>query len=242
MTLDIQKLQLKPAYRVITEDLRQRIVSGRLKQGDALPTETDLATRFGVHRSTIREGLRQLEQDGLVRRDGKRLIVSMPRHSDLASSAERSLRLRNVSLLDVFQVALVLEPLCASLAASVITGEELDGLEHNLAQTAAIVDAGGSPVDIDIEFQLQVAQATRNQALLLARAPINRLMHAGYAAIAPRLPQSGPRLLAAHREVVAALRRHDAEAAESWTRKHMLDYRRGCEVAGLDMREPLPQV
>jgi len=241
MTLDIQKLQLKPAYRVVTEDLRQRIVSGQLKQGDALPTETDLATRFGVHRSTIREGLRQLEQDGLVRRDGKRLIVSMPRHSELASNAERALRMRNVTLLDVFQVALALEPLCAALAAEAITPDEIEALERNLAQTEAIVAAGQSPVDIDIEFQSLVAQASRNQALLLARAPINRLMRAGYAAIAPKLPQSGARLLEAHRHVLSALRSHDAEAARGWTHKHMLDYQRGCDVAGLDMREPLPQ-
>ena len=90
--MDIEKIHMTPAYRVVSEDLRQRIVRGEIQEGQPFPTETDLATRFGVHRSTIREGLRQLEQDGLLQRVGKRLVVTIPRHSDLARAAERALR------------------------------------------------------------------------------------------------------------------------------------------------------
>lgn len=240
MALDIEKLQLAPAYRVVSDDLRRRIVAGSLQQGDILPTETELASRFGVHRSTIREGLRQLEQEGLLRRDGKKLLVSMPRQSDLASTAERALRLRQVNFRDVWEVASALEPLCASLAARQITADELALLERSLARTEAVVAAGESPVAADIEFLDLVASATHNQALRLARGPVSLLMHAGYAAIAPALPQSGPRLLAVHRQMLDALRQHDATLAETIARRHMQDYRRGCEVAGLDMSLPIP--
>lgn len=240
MSTDFEKLQIAPAYRVVSADLRRRIVEGSLAQGDALPTEAELAERFGVHRSTVREGLRQLEQEGLLRRDGKKLIVSMPRQKDLASTAERALRLRQVTFRDVWQVASVLEPLCASLAATSATQEELEALEHNLERTQAVVDAGDSPVAVDLEFQNLVAAAAHNPALMLARGPVALLMRAGYAAIAPALPQSGARLLAVHRQVVAALRRRDAASAEAAMSKHMLDYKRGCEVAGLDMTQPIP--
>ena len=67
-------------------------------------------------------------------------------------------------------------------------------------------------------------------------------MRAGYAAIAPALPQSGTRLLQAHRRVYEALQKHDTEAAVSWMRKHLADHRRGCEVAGLDMDSPIAAV
>lgn len=240
MSLDIEKLQIAPAYRVLSADLRRRIVDGSLRQGDALPTEAELAERFGVHRSTVREGLRQLEQEGLLRRDGKKLLVSMPRQTDMATAAERALRLRQVTFRDVWQVACALEPLCASLAASTATADDLEALEHNLERTQAIVAAKGSPVDVDLEFQSRVAAAAHNPALLLARGPVSLLMRCGYAAIAPALPQSGARLLAVHRQVLNALRRRDAATAEIATRKHMQDYRRGCEVAGLDMAQPIP--
>lgn len=240
MSLTIEKLKLAPAYRQVSDDLRQRVLDGSLAQGDVLPPEIDLASRYGVHRSTIREALRELEQEGLLRRDGKKLLVSMPRQSDLARSAERALRLRAVTYLHVWQVASVLEPLCAALAASAITEDELEALEQNLARTEATVARGESPVDVDIEFQNMVAQAAHNPALLLGRGPISLLMRAGYAGIAPRLPQSGARLLEVHRQVVAALRRRDREAAELWMRKHIDDYKRGCEFAGLDMSQPIP--
>ncbi len=240
MNRAFEKLALSPAYRVVSDDLRRRIVEGSLSQGDALPTEAVLAERFGVHRSTIREGLRQLEQEGLLRRDGKKLLISTPRHSDLASAAERALRLRQVNFLDVWQVASVLEPLCASLAAVAINDEELAVLQANLDRTRAVVERRASPVDVDIEFQALVAAASHNPALLLARGPISLLMRAGYAAIEPKLPQSGPRLLQVHEQIVSALRQRDATAAEAAMRKHMQDYRRGCEVAGLDMSQPIP--
>ena len=76
--------------------------------------------------------------------------------------------------------------------------------------------------------------------MLLARAPVSLLMLAGYAAIAPQLPQSGARLLEAHQHVLESLRQRDAESAVAWTRRHLADHRRGFEVAGLDMDAPIP--
>lgn len=242
--MDIEKLQLSPAYRAVSDDLRKRIVRGEVRPGEALPIEGDLASRYGVHRSTVREGLRQLEQDGLVRREGKKLIVTIPSHNDLASAAERALRMQQVCFGDVWEVASELEPLCARLAAERITADELAALRANLDRTAATLAQGpaGSAalVNSTIEFQTLVAEASHNPALQLARGPVSQLMRAGYAAIAPALPQSGERLLQAHGEVVAALAAGDAERAVSWTRKHMLDYRRGCEFAGLDLSAPIP--
>lgn len=238
--MEFEKLQLSRAYQLVSDELRKKIVSGGLPQGEALPPEAELAQRFGVHRSTVREGLRQLEQEGLLRRDGKKLLVSMPHHSELASVAERALRLRQVSFMDVWQVASALEPLCASLAAQHITEDELDRLVEQVRRTEAIVAAGQSPVDTDIEFLNRVAAASHNQALLLARGPITLLMRAGYAAIQPALPQSGARLLAAHHQMLAALRARDAAAAEAVCRRHMADYKRGCEAAGMDMALPIP--
>ena len=238
--MDIEKLQMTPAYRVVSDDLRQRIVRGEVQEGEAFPTEADLATRFGVHRSTIREGLRQLEQEGLLRRMGKRLVVTIPRHSDLASAAERALRMHQVTYRDVWEVASTLEPMCVQLAAQRISADELAGLEANLKHTEERVAAGQSPIAATIEFQSLIAEATHNQALLLARAPVSLLMRSGYAAIAPALPQSGPRLLEAHRHVLDALHKRDADAAVAWMRKHMQDHRRGFEVAGLDFDSPIP--
>mgnify|MGYP000868776085 CR=1 FL=1 len=239
--MDIEKLQMTPAYRIVSDDLRQRIVRGEVKEGEPFPIEADLASKFGVHRSTIREALRLLEQEGLLRRVGKRLVVTVPSHNDLAGAAERALRMHQVTDRNVWEVANTLEPLCAQLAAERISDDELTQLELNLQHTATLVEKGESPIAATIEFQSLIAEATHNQALLLARAPVSLLMLSGYATIAPALPQSGPRLLEAHRQVVDALRRHDADTAVSWTRKHLADHRRGFEAAGLDFDSVIPE-
>lgn len=237
-----EKKRANPAYRQVSDQLRQRIVGGELRAGDALPIEADLSIQFAVHRSTVREALRQLEQEGLVQRSGKKLLVTLPQPGELAQAAQRALRQQQVTFREVWEVASTLEPLCARLAAERISSEQLQRLQDNLAQTQALVDAGQSPVQVTIEFQAIVAEAAHNQALLLARAPVSLLMHAGYAAIAPRLPQSGARLLEAHRHVLESLRQQDAESAVAWTRKHLADHRRGFEFAGLDMDAPVPSL
>ncbi len=84
--MKIEKLQLTPAYQALSVDLRQRIVAGEIQPGEPLPTEADLAQSYGVHRSTVREGLRHLEQDGLLKRVGKKLTVTVPSSDKLAYS------------------------------------------------------------------------------------------------------------------------------------------------------------
>lgn len=233
-------LRVGPAYRAVSDDLRRRILAGEIGPGESLPTETDLAERLGVHRSTVREGLRHLEQDGLVQRDGKRLVVRVPDSGDVGRVAERALRMRQVSYGDVWELASTLEPMCARLAAQRISASELAALAHNLERTQAIVARHTLAVDETMEFQDLVAQAAHNQALLIARAPVSLLMRAGYAAIAQALPQSGARLLSAHRRVYEALRTRDEDAAVTWTQKHMRDYRRGCTMAGIAMDAAIP--
>ena len=239
MAITIKKLEMVPAYREISNDLREQIMDRRIGLGEALPTESTLSELYGVNRSTVREGLRQLEQEGLLQRDGKRLLVSVPSSEVLADAAGRALRMQQVTLRYVWLVAGILEPLCAKLAALNATEADIKALEDNLERTQTVVKDGCSPVEVDIEFQNLVAQAAHNPALSLSRAPMSQLMHAGYSAIAPALPQSGARLLAIHKQLVTALKNKDPEAAEQAMQKHMKDYERGCTVAGLDMSQTL---
>lgn len=77
-----------PAYRVVFETIERAILQGRLRPDDRLPAETALAEQLGVNRSTTREGLRLLEQSGLVqRRGGRRLFAAVPRQDELATRA-----------------------------------------------------------------------------------------------------------------------------------------------------------
>lgn len=238
--LNIKKLVVPPAYQVVSSELRRHILDRALRPGDPLPSELELASNFGVNRSTVREGIRQLESDGLVRREGrKRLVVNVPSHSDLAPRTTQALIMNSVTFIELWDVLRVLEPLAARLAAGNITGEQLDALKRNLEATELAVEQCQSPGILDMEFHTLLSQAAQNQALLLCREPIGSLLYPTFEKIRPQLPQADARLIGAHREVLDALSRRDAEHAELWAMKHIEDLKTGWIKANLSVNDPI---
>ncbi|MGJ7519189.1 FadR/GntR family transcriptional regulator [Variovorax sp. LT1P1] len=241
------RLRLEPAYKAVSSEIERSILSGRLKPGMPLPTEQSLAERFGVHRSTVREAIRQVEQEGLVqRREGRRLFVTLPGLYDLAPRAARLLLLQQTTFQELWQVAVTLEPLAARLAAEQAEPADIEALALNTELTAELqandtdsVEHNARLVELDVEFHALVGRASHNRALMLAREPISLLYNPTLLQIHLHLPQSKARNLAAHRAILAALQRRDADAAAEWTRKHMVDFQKGFEMTGQDMRTPI---
>ena len=93
MGLRGQQLTVNYAYRQFADEIEDQIMQGTLKPGERLPGEIALAEMFGVTRSTVREGLRQLESEGLVcRPTPRRLEVARPQSDKLSSRSSRSSR------------------------------------------------------------------------------------------------------------------------------------------------------
>jgi DNA-binding FadR family transcriptional regulator len=233
------RVVVEPAYKAVSAAIERAILDGALPPGAALPTEQELSERFGVHRSTVREAIRQVEQEGLLqRREGRRLFVVLPGVQDLAPRATRALLLQRTTFRELWDLSLMLEPPAARLAAAQRDAADLASLQDNLAATAASND-DPALVQLDVEFHALVGRATHNHALMLAREPISLLYQPTLSAIFARLPQARARNLDAHRRIVDAIERGDADAAASWTHKHMVDFQRGFTLAGLDMAAPI---
>ena len=240
MSLQFEKLNVPSAYQVVSRELRRSIVSGDLKPGDQLPSEAELAEQFGVNRSTVREGIRQLENDGFVRREGrKRLCVSVPTSSDLAPRASRALVMHQVTFRELWEVARVLEPACAALSAANRTGPQVAALESNIERTRHSLDNGALSTALDTEFHSVVAEAAHNRALLLSREPVGMLLYPAFEMLHPLLPQALGRMLQAHEKIAAAIVAGDTAEAETWMRKHIVDFRRGWEMASLSLDVPV---
>jgi DNA-binding FadR family transcriptional regulator len=243
MGLQFEKLNVLSAYQVVSRELRRMIVAGDLKAGDQLPTETALAGQFGVNRSTVREGLRQLENEGLVSREGrKRLTVSVPGSGKLASQATRALVMRQVTFRELWEVALVLEPACASLCAQ-NGNEALRGrLQDNLERTRSALSDFHRCTELDTEYHALIAEGAGNKALLLSREAVGLLLYPAFETLSSMLPQAIARMLGAHTRVAGFIIDGNAFEAEAWMRKHIVDFRRGWEMCklGLDLRVDLP--
>ena len=237
------RVKVMPAYKAVSGVIEQRIVRGDLKPGVQLPAEQVLAQQFGVNRSTVREAIRQLEQEGLVERRGsKRLHVTMPGVYDAAPRAARSLLLHQVTFEELWQVALVLEPQAARLATLAASPADVGELNESIKRLAAHSKADGSiqsHAELDIEFHALVARISGNRALMLAREPMNLLYRPSLIRLQQALPQMEQRNLDAHRRIVKAIAAGDADLAHEWTRKHLTDFQRGYAVAGIPMNRPL---
>ncbi len=241
--LRFERLHVMPAYKMVSGAIEERIVRGELKPGTQLQTEQALAEQFGVNRSTVREAIRQLEQEGLIERGGgKRLHVTMPGVHDAAPRAARALVLHHVTFEELWQVALVLEPEAARLAALAATPADLEDLQASLERLRAHEQKQGSAqahADIDIEFHALVARISGNRALMLAREPMNLLYQPSLVRLHGLLPQMTQRNLQAHQHIVDAIAARDADLAHAWTRKHIADFQRGYAMAKIPMNTAL---
>lgn len=248
-SVQFRSLARQPAYRAVSSVMEQHILSGELKPGTALPPEQELATQFGVNRSTIRESIRLLEQEGLLERhQGRRLFVVLPGLFDLAPRAVRSLILHQVTFEELWEVAVVVEPEAARLAARRADETDLRDIDDNLAATAETVGgkADESRIrrhwELDAAFHALIARASKNRSLMMSRESFSLLYRPLATLLQHSLPQSAARNLHAHRQIAAALRGRDELRAHEWTRKHLVDFRKGFLQAGLPMDAPADRV
>ena len=238
ITHSLPRIRNVLSYQEVFNVIEAEILGGRLNSGDIVPTETALSKALGVNRSTVREGIRLLEQTGLVRRrDDRRLYVSAPGHSELSTRMVRAMALHQISVREYWEVQMVLEPLAAGLAAKRATSEDLAALNANLIATETAQLAGKPIMELDVAFHGLIAEASGNRALNLAREPIFALIFQTVSPVIRQLEQSGLRLVKAHRKIFDAIRDRDSKTAEVWMGRHLADLRRGYELVGIDMEK-----
>jgi len=239
MTQALQKfsrISSTPAYKLVAQAIERDILSGKLRDGEPLGTETELATQFGVNRSTVREGIRLLEHGGLIRRDSsRRLWIGLPGVEGLAERMTRALVLHEVTFRELYEASMTLEVASIEGAVERASEENVAELADNLARSEAVVGDPAALAECDAEFHVLVAKASQNRVLQLAREPAAQLFYPTTEMIVTGVAEGGPRLVAAHRHLIDAIRRRDREAGVLWTRRHLQDWRRGFEkIASLD--------
>ncbi len=238
-TSAFETLKRAPAYRVVEEAVRKKILDGDLAPGELLPSEIDLAEQLGVTRPTVREAFRALETTGLVERGARRrMMVTAPSPRVVRDAMHDAIVLHRISYRELWELNMALEPEAAALAASKADDAILEAIEANLGRTADCLPDPGALVEADVEFHDLVARASGNRALLLAREPLGALLFPAYGTVIRKIGP-GERLLEAHTNVFEALRSGDVEVARDWMARHIRDFRRGCELAGLDFDEPV---
>jgi GntR family transcriptional repressor for pyruvate dehydrogenase complex len=235
MRLTFDPVAYAPAYLRVSEVIRARILRRELREGEALPTATELARQFEVNRSTVREALRKLESAGLLgrRRGGKRLYVTRPTREAVGGGLSQALALHRARVVDVWEALQAVQPGIAAAAAQRRTAGALAALEAAAERFAARARERDAAVADVAAFFDALCEACANPVFHLLNEPLLRLLRPSLAVIIDRVPQARSRIEAAQAEIVAAVRARDAKAAAEWMSRHVRDFRRGYEVAGI---------
>lgn len=228
-------VEREPAYIRVSGAIEQKILTRELRAGDMLPGEVDLARQFRVHRSTVREALRQLESAGLVLRPpgAKRLLVSRPGAAKVASGLHQALVLHDVSFVEVWEAMMIIEPEVAALAATRRTEADLDALIRANDIFRRSPPGDQRAVDVVAEFFEAMGRAARNRVLILAKQSLTQALAPSLARMIDAVPQARGRIVEAQKKLIVALRDKNAEEARRWMLKHVRDFKRGYEVAGI---------
>jgi DNA-binding FadR family transcriptional regulator len=236
-----ERIKTRPAYEQVAEAIERNILSGKLRPGDPIGTESELVRQFGVNRSTVREGIRLLERTGLIAREpSRRLSVAVPHYHRLSSRMTRALILQQVTFRELWHTSWALEHAAVGQAVDNRTTADLAALKANVALTRKRAKNSNAVADCDAEFHRLMAEAAHNRILLLAKEPSSLLVRPTTSHIISHNPAGIPRLIEAHTEMVEALTRRDKETALLWVGRHLRDWKAGFEKAGFDLDSPVP--
>jgi len=224
-----ETIRVPKAAELVANRIRRAIVTGHLKEGQSLPSESHLMAEFQVSRPTVREGIRVLESLGLVTvgrgaRGGAK--VTIPDSSVVANAAAMALQIRGTTIADLFEARELIEPRAARLAAlrrpkaaaKVLRRHiehELQVIEDFVAVTAAIA-----------EFHTLLMEQCGNDTLAVFGAALKNLFERAMLAVHPNIQSADKteRLaslrygLRSHAKLADLIDAGDAEGAEKhWT-------------------------
>jgi DNA-binding FadR family transcriptional regulator len=210
----------------VIAQIRRAILSGQYRPGDRLPTEREMAQQFGVSRVTVRDALRALEANGLVRvkvggQGGP--YVSEPDIALLSDSFGTHLHLRGTTFQELAEARQALETTAVELAARRASPEDLVALK------AAIQGPMQPPLASDtatasLDFHTALVTAAHNQALLAMFRATRALIQQAFDDLHAAQPDMADAARKTHTLLYAAIAAHDGERAAALMRAHLEEF------------------
>lgn len=215
-----------PAYRAISHSIRDDILARRLVPGDRLPIENDLAERFGVSRSTVREALRELASQNLVETTrgatGGTFVVA-PSTDMLAKSLTIGIEMlagsADLRVEEMLEAREMLEVPAARLATTRGSGEQLTSIDTYVKSRHP---AGIEDRDLiaNWNFHTLVVRAANNPLLELMAQPIFHVLQTRFAQIRASASFK-QRVDEDHRAIADAILSGNAEKASAVMLDHL---------------------
>ena len=223
----LSPMEVPKASDVLANDLRERILTGEFPEGTALPPERELVIQTAMSRTTVREALRILEVQSLVRIKTGRAggaFVQRPGKDSVASSVSLLIRGQQIRLADLLETREAIEPFCARLAARNRTDGDLARLD---AANKAISASDGTLAQFlqaNVDWHVGVATASHNELLTGMMTALSRAIYTATENEEFVDAEVRRTTVRAHRSITDAIRAQDPDAAVRRMSRHVHAY------------------
>ncbi|MEV0802499.1 FadR family transcriptional regulator [Kribbella pittospori] len=229
-----QPVQPVRAYQRIVEQVEDALARGDLAPGQRLPSERELVAQFAVSRSTVREALRVLESNGVVRSrpgdpNGPEILPFS--QSALRKQMVRLARVDELTLAELIGFRMIMDGAAIQVTSRLRTPEQLADIEETLVAMRAAIDVDFAAFsEADLAFHDVIAQVSRNSLIQTCNEVVRGVVLSLISDKIAHASNSRALMLESlqhHAEVVEAIRAGDGHAAARIARQNMYDYYAG---------------
>ena len=213
-------------YEQIVQQIEDSILKGTLKSGDQLPSERELALKFGVSRTAVREAVKALHEKGLVEAySGRGTFITNGTSEAVRQSINLMLRIDQTDGSEnLAEVRQILEPEIAAIAAARIQPQQIALMREAFSVMNSALKDPDAYIEADLDFHLALAEAAENPLILSLLDSIVGLLREQRIKIF--FEEGGPeRGQYHHARILAAIEKHDVEASRAAMRDHLQQVR-----------------
>ena len=209
-------------FELVIKQLREQLESGRLKPGEKLPAEPELASQFGISRTALREALKVLELSGYleIRRGyGGGTFVAEPVAEEFKMVAPSTMPVPAVTPRQLAEVRLAIEPQAAGIAARADL-RDLRPLEDTVREMGVFDNRPARVLEANVDFHVAVARVSSNPVFVTL---LEELRPAIYRELNLLVRDPGWREVcrSEHEQIIVRIANGDHEGAETAMRVHL---------------------
>lgn len=219
----LDSIRAPRAADIVVQHIRDKIITRQYSEGTRLPTETEMADQLNVSRPTVREALRILEAEGLIRTrpgPGGGPRVRRPDVKTVMRSLTTLFQYERVTLAELIDARQTIEPACARQAAKHASADDVTALRESIERTAADLEDDDVFWTENANFHLAIAAASNNIVLHTVMTALRELIYQFTAGLSST-DENRAETLDEHTAILQAIESRDADAAAEVVRSHL---------------------
>lgn len=224
MLENFSEIKVETPVDKIIRQIRSLITSGQLNAGDKLPSERQLAEKFAIGRSYVRDAIRKLEFYGIVKTMPQSgTVVAGLGITALEGLITDVLEIEDTDFASLVETRVLLEIKSAMLAAERRSSDDIISLEKALTAYETKLAQDGQAVEEDLLFHLKIAEAGKNKVLKSLMLIIIPDIIKSYATLKVCNSDTVSKTIDEHRQILDYIIQQDTEAVQKVMQLHLLD-------------------